>query len=215
MASQTTLIKSKNVKFEITASQLTPTNYLTLVEFPKKKPSPHLQYAVDFLKASPLAYAFFVAPPPSKVLLQQFWFTTKKSHILSKQGNPITTKEGFEALPTDEGLIRFLDLMEYEWDLKTRTTVPYKRLTKSFKAKMSSELNYVFSHIIQCMSGKMGLLDQSNKVQLQMGFSVIAGRNIDFVALIFDDLMSKVEKTEREIKIPYVRFISGLLKFVL
>ncbi|KAI3672907.1 hypothetical protein L6452_39008 [Arctium lappa] len=209
MASQTTLIKSKNVKFEIVASQLTPKN-LGLVDFLAKKSSLHLQYVADFLKASPLSYALKVAPPPSKILLQQFWYTADKGEVTTKQGNkllaitfqtqhgaaaitsdaihtilrfPSKTTEGFEALPNEEELIR------YQWDFKPQTTVADKRLTKILKAKMPSELNYLFTHIIQCMSRKIGSLDQASKVQLHMGFSVIAGRNIDYAAIIFDDLL--------------------------
>ncbi|KAI3672982.1 hypothetical protein L6452_39087 [Arctium lappa] len=64
------------------------------------------------------------------------------------------------------------------------------------------------------MSGKIGSLDQVSKVHLQMGYSVIAGKHFDYDGAIFDDLKSKIEKTERDPKIPYVRFICAYLHFL-
>ncbi|KAI3678292.1 hypothetical protein L6452_37579 [Arctium lappa] len=108
---------------------------------------------------------------------------------------PEKTKDGFDALPTDVELIQFFDDMEYCWDNNPRSTIPNKRLTK-------------------IQSGKIGSLDQASKVQLQMGYSVIAGKHFDYVGAIFDDLKSKIEKTERDPKIPYVHFICACLHFL-
>ncbi|KAI3770858.1 hypothetical protein L6452_02006 [Arctium lappa] len=47
-----------------------------------------------------------------------------------------------------------------------------------------------------------------------MAYSVIAERNFDYATAIFDDLRSKIEKTKRDPKIPYVRFICTYLKFL-
>ncbi|KAI3692615.1 hypothetical protein L6452_32435 [Arctium lappa] len=64
------------------------------------------------------------------------------------------------------------------------------------------------------MSGKSGSLDQASKVQVQMAYSVITRRNFDYATAIFDDLKSNIEKTERDPKVPYVRFICAYLKFL-
>ncbi|KAI3718384.1 hypothetical protein L6452_19253 [Arctium lappa] len=64
------------------------------------------------------------------------------------------------------------------------------------------------------MSGKIGSLDQASKVQLQMGYSVIVGKHFYYAGALFDDLKSKLEKTERDPKIPYVRFICAYLHFL-
>ncbi|KAI3758599.1 hypothetical protein L6452_06166 [Arctium lappa] len=47
-----------------------------------------------------------------------------------------------------------------------------------------------------------------------MAYSVITGCNFDYATAIFDDLKSKIEKTERDPKVPYVRFICAYLKFL-
>ncbi|KAI3698133.1 hypothetical protein L6452_31245 [Arctium lappa] len=237
---QSALIASKNVKFAISDSELPKNNHLARLEFDGIK-YPHLVEAAQFLRQSCIAYAITVDPTPSKALLQQFWFTAEETSLTNKKGEqvpaisfstqlgsgmmtalglrkalrfPDKSRNGFDALPTDAELIQFLDAMEYAWEPKPRSTIPNKKLTLVKKALMPSQLNYVFSHIIQCMSGKSGSLDQASKVQVQMAYSVITGRNFDYATAIFDDLKSKIEKTERDPKIPYVRFICAYLKFL-
>ncbi|KAI3748061.1 hypothetical protein L6452_10894 [Arctium lappa] len=237
---QSALIASKNVKFAITDSELPKNNHLARLEFDGVK-YPHLVEAATFLRQSCIAYAITVDPAPSKALLQQFWFTAEETSLTNKKGEqvpaisfstqlgsgmmtalglrkalrfPDKSRNGFDALPTDAELIQFLDAMEYAWEPKPRTTIPNKKLTLVKKALMPSQLNYVFSHIIQCMSGKSGSLDQASKIQVQMAYSVIAGKKFDYATAIFDDLKSKIEKTERDPKIPYVRFICAYLKFL-
>ncbi|KAI3734638.1 hypothetical protein L6452_14112 [Arctium lappa] len=237
---QSALIASKNVKFAITDSELPKNNHLARLEFDGVK-YPHLVEAATFLRQSCIAYAITVDPTPSKALLQQFWFTAEETSLTNKKGEqvpaisfstqlgsgmmtalglrkalrfPDKSRNGFDALPTDVELIQFLDAMEYAWEPKPRTTIPNKKLTLVKKALMPSQLNYVFSHIIQCMSGKSGSLDQATKIQVQMAYSVIAGKNFDYATTIFDDLKSKIEKTERDPKVPYVRFICAYLKFL-
>ncbi|KAI3681234.1 hypothetical protein L6452_36023 [Arctium lappa] len=238
--SQSALVASKNVKFAITDSELPKNNHLARLDFDGVK-YPHLVEAAQFLRQSCIAYAITVDPTPSKALLQQFWFTAEETSLTNKKGEqvpaisfstqlgsgmmtalglrkalrfPDKPRNGYDSLPTDTELIQFLDAMEYAWEPKPRTTIPNKKLTLVKKALMPSQLNYVFSHIIQCMSGKSGSLDQASKIQVQMAYSVIAGKNFDYATAIFDDLKSKIEKTERDPKIPYVRFICAYLKFL-
>ncbi|KAI3681327.1 hypothetical protein L6452_36118 [Arctium lappa] len=237
---QSALVVSKNVKFAISDSELPKNNHLARLDFDGVK-YPHLKEAAMFLKQSCIAYAITVDPTPSKALLQQFWFTAEETSLTNKKGEQVHAisfstqlgsgmmtalglrkalrffdkpRNGFDALPTDAELIQFLDAMEYAWEPKPRTTIPNKKLTLVKNTLMPSQLNYIFSHIIQCMSGKSGSLDQASKVQVQMAYSVIAGRNFDYATTIFDDLKSKIEKTERDPKVPYVRFICAYLKFL-
>ncbi|KAI3771392.1 hypothetical protein L6452_02556 [Arctium lappa] len=238
--SQSALVASKNVMFAISDSELPKNNHLARLDFDGVK-YPHLVEAAKFLKQSCIAYAITVDPTPSKALLQQFWFTAEETSLTNKKGElvpaisfstelgtgmmtalgprkalrfPDKPRNGFDALPTDAELIQFLDAMEYSWEPKPRTTIPNKKLTLVKKVLMPSQLNYIFSHFIQCISGKSGLLDQASKIQVQMTYSVIVGRNFDYATTIFDDLRSKIEKTERDPKIPYVRFICAYLKFL-
>ncbi|KAI3719752.1 hypothetical protein L6452_20656 [Arctium lappa] len=237
---QSALVASKNVKFAISDSELPKNNHLARLDFDGVK-YPHLKEAAMFLKQSCIAYAITVDPTPSKALLQQFWFTAEEASITNKRGDlvpsisfstelgsgmmtalglrkalrfPDKPRNGFDALPTNAELIQFLDAMEYAWEPKPRTTIPNKKLTLVKKALMPSQLNYIFSHIIQCMSGKSGSLDQASKIQVQMAYSVIVGKNFDYATAIFDNLKSKIEKTERDPKVPYVRFIFAYLKFL-
>ena len=79
------------------------------------------------------------------------------------------------------------------------------------RAKMSSEFSYLFAHFIQCLSGKVGSLDQA--------YSFIKNRKIDFAKLIYQDLLNKLRlpkatskrKTKRETGVLYPRFLSAIL----
>ncbi|KAI3729524.1 hypothetical protein L6452_18184 [Arctium lappa] len=237
---QSSIVASKNVRFAITEVEITKCNHLGRLDFKADK-YPHLVEAANFLKQSCIAYAITVDPKPSKTLLQQFWFTADATELTNKKGErvpaisfstdlgpgsmtalslrkslrfPDKPKSGFDALPTDAELISFLDAMGYCWENKPRSSIPNKKLTKILKAQMPSQLNFIFSHIIQCMSGKSGSLDQASKIQLQMAYSVIAGQNFDYATAIFEDLRSRLEKPERDPKISYVRFICTYIKFL-
>ncbi|KAI3757560.1 hypothetical protein L6452_05101 [Arctium lappa] len=237
---QSSIVASKHVRFAITEVEITKCNHLGRLDFKADK-YPHLVEAAEFLKQSCIAYAITVDPKPSKTLLQQFWFTADATELTNKKGErvpaisfstdlgpgsmtalslrkslrfPDKPKSGFDALPTDAELISFLDAMDYCWENKPRSSIPNKKLTKILKAQMPSQLNFIFSHIIQCMSGKSGSLDQASKTQLQMAYSVIDGQNFDYATAIFEDLRSRLEKPERDPKISYVRFICTYIKFL-
>ncbi|KAI3667289.1 hypothetical protein L6452_42341 [Arctium lappa] len=237
---QSSIVASKHVRFAITEVEITKCNHLERLDFKADK-YPHLVEAAEFLQQSCIAYAITVDPKPSKTLLQQFWFTADATELTNKKGErvpaisfstdlgpgsmtalslrkslrfPDKPKSGFDALPTDAELISFLDAMGYCWENKPTSSIPNKKLTKILKAQMPSQLNFIFSHIIQCMSGKSGSLDQASKTQLQMAYSVIAGQNFDYATAIFEDLRSRLEKPERDPKISYIRFICTYIKFL-
>ncbi|KAI3672676.1 hypothetical protein L6452_38773 [Arctium lappa] len=217
---QASLIASKNVKFNISESEVPKNNHLARLDFEVDK-YPHLVEATAFLKQSYLAYALNVDPKPSKTLLQQFWFTTDEATITNKKGDmvpaisfttelgsgmitayglrkalrlPEKTKAGFDALLTEAELIQFLDDMEYCWDNKPRSTIPQQAPDKDSKGKhaISTELHLLTRHS-----------KHDNRWQA-----------FDYAGAIFDDLKSKIEKTERDPKIPYVRFICAYLHFL-
>ncbi|KAI3769891.1 hypothetical protein L6452_01005 [Arctium lappa] len=237
---QSSIVAFKHVRFAITEVEITKCNHLGRLDFKADK-YPHLVEAAEFLKQSCIAYAITVDPKPSKTLLQQFWFSADATELTNKKGErvpaisfstdlgpgsmtalslrkslrfPDKPKSGFDALPTDAELISFLDAMGYCWKNKPRSSIPNKKLTKILKAQMPSQLNFIFSHIIQCMNGKSGSLDQASKTQLQMAYSVIAGQNFDYATAIFEDLRSRLEKPEQDPKISYVRFICTYIKFL-
>jgi hypothetical protein len=87
------------------------------------------------------------------------------------------------------------------------------------RAKMSSEFSYLFAHFIQCLSGKVGSLDQDSTAHVQMAYSVIKNRKIDYAKLIYQDLLNKLRlpkatskrKTKRETGVLYPRFLSAIL----
>lgn len=65
------------------------------------------------------------------------------------------------------------------------------------------------------MGGKTGGMDQASRLALDIGYSVITGRNVDYVKIIFDDLVVRLSKVDRKKHVPYVRFIIVVLQLLL
>ena len=58
------------------------------------------------------------------------------------------------------------------------------------------------------MGGKTGGQDQASRIALIMGVTAIQHCNINYAAVIFDDLVLKLNKRQREKVVPYIRFLS-------
>lgn len=58
-------------------------------------------------------------------------------------------------------------------------------------------------------------MDQASRLALDIGYSVITGRNIDYAKIILYDLLVGLSKEDREKNVPYVRFISDVLQRLL
>ena len=65
---------------------------------------------------------------------------------------------------------------------------------------MSSEFNYLFAHFIQCLSGKIGSLDQASATHVLMVYSIVKNGRIDWVKLIYEDLLNKLRLPKASLK---------------
>ena len=118
----------------------------------------------------------------------------------------------FEPLPTEREMIEFLDYINYDWD-------DQKKLSAIKRGRMSSEWSYIFAHFIQCLSCKLGNHDKASSSQVQMVFSAVKNRKIDWAKVIFDDLLNKLrlpsahskKKLKREITVLYPRFLTAII----
>ena len=79
----------------------------------------------------------------------------------------------YEPLPTDREMIELLDDIHYDWD-------DQKKLSAINRGRMSSKLRYIFAHFIQCLSCKLRSHDQASSSQVQMVFSTVKNRKIDW-----------------------------------
>ncbi|GKD18783.1 hypothetical protein Tco_1207941 [Tanacetum coccineum] len=68
------------------------------------------------------------------------------------------------------------------------------------------------AQIIQCLGGKTSGFDQISNKDATILYYLANGVQIDFARLIWDDIISKFKKRNREKVIPYPRFLSLLLE---
>ena len=83
---------------------------------------------------------------------------------------------------------------------------------------MTAEWSYIFAHFNQCLACKVGSHDQASTVHLQMVYSAVKNRQIDWAKLIYDDLLNKLrlpqssKAPQRHTAMMYLRFLSRVIK---
>ena len=119
--------------------------------------------------------------------LEEFSFRLRDFRdVLHFPAKPADTKT-YESLPSDAQLVDFLDEIGYEWDDKLgKVTHTIKRF------RMTLEWSYIFAHFNQCLTCKVGSHDQASTVHLQILYSAVKNRQIDWAKLIYDDLLNKL-----------------------
>ncbi|KAJ9566359.1 LOW QUALITY PROTEIN: hypothetical protein OSB04_002325 [Centaurea solstitialis] len=98
--------------------------------------------------------------------------------------------EKFDNTPTNEELIEFLKFFSYTPD-------DDKPLIKrgDFRRKgLHPMWNMLFSIINCCLNGKVGSPDQSSHAMLSIMYGIFFGLNLDFVGLIFEDMVGLIRK---------------------
>ena len=93
----------------------------------------------------------------------------------------------YESLPTEAQLIELLEEIDYEWDEKIG-----KKSHTVKRSRMTTEWSYIFAHFIQCLTAKVGSHDQASTVHVQMVYSTVKNRKIDWAKIIYDDLLNKL-----------------------
>ena len=146
----------------------------------------------------------FIPSKENPAQLEDFSFTLKDFRKVLKFPTKPTDTNAYEALPYEDQLIKFLDEINYKWE-DTKSVSSVKR------GRMSSEWSYIFAHFIQCLSAKVGSHDQASKVHVQIVYSAVKNRKIDWPKLIYDDLLSKVSNDHRKQYVLYPRFLTGVL----
>ena len=91
--------------------------------------------------------------------------------------------------------------------LKTKGSIFMKHLSPSWR--------YFFIHLVECLGGGSGGLDQINSTQLEMAYCLWFGIRTDFAELIFRSLVEKLKVNRRKEFIPYTRFLSLCFRYIL
>ena len=87
------------------------------------------------------------------------------------------------------------------------------------RSPMTSKWSYIFAHFNQCLTCKVGNHDHASTVHVQMVYSMVKNRKIDWAKLIYDDLQNKLRLPHHSFKSPqrqttvlYPRFFSGVIR---
>ncbi|KAJ9568524.1 hypothetical protein OSB04_004490 [Centaurea solstitialis] len=145
--------------------------------------------------------------------LEAFSFTlTDLRTILKFPGKPAGA-QNFEPVPSNAELITFMNSFHYNWRINGKDQLPDKCVNEISRSRMSAEMAYIFTHVIQGLTDKVGSLEQGSTAQVQIFFSLIKNMNIDFAKIIFDDLISRLKKGKgRKETVLYPRFLSTIFQ---
>ncbi|GKB72131.1 hypothetical protein Tco_0933543 [Tanacetum coccineum] len=85
-------------------------------------------------------------------------------------------------------------------------------LKKSF---LPPRWRLLMAQIIQCLGGKIGGHDQTSNKDAIILYCLANGVGVDYAKLIWEDIIHKLNKKTREKVVPYPRFISLLLEYMM
>ncbi|GJX32889.1 retrovirus-related pol polyprotein from transposon TNT 1-94 [Tanacetum coccineum] len=95
----------------------------------------------------------------------------------------------------------------YSGDIKAKGTLKKSCLPLRWRLLMGQ--------VIQCLGGKIGGLDQISNKDATIMYCLANGVKVDYVRLIWKDIIHKLSKKTREKVVPYPRFISLLLEYMM
>ncbi|GKE00122.1 hypothetical protein Tco_1388105 [Tanacetum coccineum] len=73
----------------------------------------------------------------------------------------------------------------------------------------------LIGQVIQCLGGKTGGLDKISNKDATIRYCLANGVKVDYARLIWEDIIHKLSKKTREKVVPYPRFISLLLEYMM
>ncbi|GKB27009.1 hypothetical protein Tco_0866410 [Tanacetum coccineum] len=83
------------------------------------------------------------------------------------------------------------------------------------KSCLSPRWRLLMAQIIQCLGGKTGGLDQISNKDATILYWLANGLLVDFAKIIWEDIIQKLNKKTKEKVVPYPRFISLLLEYMM
>ncbi|GJY59910.1 hypothetical protein Tco_0459802 [Tanacetum coccineum] len=168
-------------------------NNLSLLTNPKAPTLSYLQIRLSSpLKRLPLPPTM-KAPTQYKEYLCEFWYTAK------------TLDDSKIWVSTPTGGIR--GDIGYSGEIRAKGTLKESFLPLRWRLLMGQ--------IIQCLGGKTGGLDQISNKDATILYCLANEVKVDYAKLIWEDIIHKLNKITREKVIPYPRFISLLLEYMM
>ncbi|GJX22058.1 hypothetical protein Tco_0226503 [Tanacetum coccineum] len=159
------------------------------------------QVVLDTLKLSPCYQTFSVTADVPEIYMHQFWFTISKIKDTSSYQFKLDKKKfriGVEVFQ-----IGYIEELE--------------SITELYIDHISQPWISLASIINKCLSGKTTCVDQLRLSRAQILWGMYHKKNVDFVALIWEDFMYQIDNRQstaaRRSSMPYPSVL-GVLKFV-
>ncbi|GJY56683.1 hypothetical protein Tco_0455798 [Tanacetum coccineum] len=172
------------------------------IEFSKPQREETYQVTLDALKLSPCYLAFLITAEVPEVYMHQFWNTTKKikdtdayRFKLDKKKFQIDTKvfreilqicprlhnQDFVEPPSEEEIVSFIQELGYSSKCDMLSAIHTDQMHQPWRT---------FAVIInRCISGKSSGLDRLRPSRAQILWGMYNKKNVDFVALLWEDFM--------------------------
>ncbi|GJR32053.1 hypothetical protein Tco_1108285 [Tanacetum coccineum] len=83
------------------------------------------------------------------------------------------------------------------------------------KSCLPPKWRLLIGQVIQCLGGKTGGLDQISNKDATILYCLANGVKVDYVRLIWEDIIHKMSKKNREKVVQYPRFLSLLLEYIM
>ncbi|GJW03438.1 hypothetical protein Tco_1562294 [Tanacetum coccineum] len=183
-------LPTSQVEFSFDEIAITTNNEVALL-YPLHPNSEYFREVRDFISKCCLKEAFTRASTQYIEYLCEFWYTTKT----------LDDSQIWVSTPTGgiRGDIGYNEEIRAKGTLKRGFLPPRRRL--------------LMGHIIQCLDGKTGGLDQISNKDATILYCLANRVKVDYAKLIWEDIIHKLNKKTREKVVLYLRFISLLLEY--
>ncbi|GKC19409.1 hypothetical protein Tco_1021559 [Tanacetum coccineum] len=197
--------------------------------YPSHLNSDHFRKVLDFISKCCLKEAFTRAPTQYKEYLSEFWYTAK---TLNDSKIWVSTPTG--GIRGDIGINTFRNALRAHYlphssmyvSPPSITIVRLWFVTIGYsgdhgakgtlkKSCLPPRWRLLMGQVIKCLGGKTGGLDQISNKDATILYCLANKVKLDYARLIWEDIIHKLSKKTREKVVPYSRFISLLLEYMM
>nr|GEV42841.1 hypothetical protein [Tanacetum cinerariifolium] len=216
------------VKFDFDQITFTTNNEVALL-YPKHLKSEYFQIFSNYISKCRLRKAFTRAPNQYKEYLFEFWYTAK-----TLKDFKIWVSSPTGGIREEIGITTFRNALSAHYLPHLRMYVPSPSITiarpwfattgysREIKAKgtlkksfLPSRWRLLMAQIIQCLGGKIGVHDQISNKDAIILYCLANRIEVDYAKVIWEDIIHKLNKKTSEKVVPYPRFISIILEYML
>ncbi|GJT58738.1 hypothetical protein Tco_1002271 [Tanacetum coccineum] len=185
-----------HIKFTFDEIAFTTNNEVALL-YPLHPNLEYFREVSDFISKCCLKEAFTRAPTQYKEYLCEFWYTAK---TLDNSKIWVSTPTG--GIRGDIGINTFRNALRAHY-------LPHSSMY------VSPPSIAIVRPWFTTIGGKIGGLDQISNKDATILYNLANGVKVDYAKQIWEDIINKLNKKTREKVVPYLRFISLLLEYMM